>query len=52
MLEKNREAKERKERRMQSGTFIGFRPHRETLKTTYDRKALKRETRKAVVEGR
>lgn len=47
MLEKNKAKKERAERRQ---TFIGVRPARFKKKTTYDRKAIKAETRKRAFE--
>ena len=46
MTKKNQEIQERKARRMQSGTFIGCRPHADKLKVKYDRKRIKADDRR------
>lgn len=46
MLKKNQEKALLKERRAKAGTFVGFRPSTERVRTKYDRKAMRAETRR------
>lgn len=51
MLKKNQEKAARKERRAIAGTFVGFRPCTERVRTKYDRRVMKSETRRMAERG-